>query len=95
MHVLRIDHRVRDFDAWKQAFDSDPVGRQAGGVRAYRITRSPDDPNHVVVDLEFESLGEAESFAERLRTLWADAGPRLGLESPTARVLEAVETHTY
>ena len=94
MHVLRVDHRVRDFDAWKLVFDSDPVGREAGGVRAYRVARPADDPNHVLVDLDFESAGEAEAFAERLRAIWVDAGPRLGLESPTARVLEVVETRS-
>ena len=95
MHVLRIDHVVRDFDAWKQVFDSDPAFRQAGGVRHYRILRPADEPNHVLVDLEYDSVGEAETFADKLRALWIEAGPRLGLESPTARVLESVETHTY
>jgi hypothetical protein len=90
--TLQIDHRVRDFDRWKEAFDGDPVGRRAGGVRAYRVSRFADDPNRVLVDLEFESVAEAEAFAERLRRLWVEAGPRLGLESPTARVLETVET---
>ena len=26
MAILQIQHAVRDFDRWKQAFDSDPVG---------------------------------------------------------------------
>jgi hypothetical protein len=95
MPTLQIDHRVRDYDTWKQAFDSDPVGREAGGVRAHRISRLADDPQYVVVELDFESHGEAEAFAEKLRALWAEAGPRLGLESPTARVLEHVERVDY
>lgn len=95
MPTLQIDHRVGSFDVWKQTFDSDPVGREAGGVRSYRVARLADDPNHVVVDLEFETVTGAEAFADRLRALWAEAGPRLGLESPTARVLETVETHAY
>jgi hypothetical protein len=33
MHVLRIEHPVPDYDAWKEAFDNDPVGREQGGVR--------------------------------------------------------------
>ena len=57
MHILQIEHRVNDFDTWKQAFDSDPVGRQQGGVRRYRVLRPTDDPNHVIVDLEFPRLG--------------------------------------
>ena len=47
--ILQIEHGVRDFDAWKQAFDSDPVGREQGGVRRYRVLRRTDDPNYVIV----------------------------------------------
>jgi hypothetical protein len=27
MYILRIEHPVSDYDAWKAAFDSDPIGR--------------------------------------------------------------------
>ncbi len=64
-------------------------------MRAYRVGRSPDDPNHVLVDLEFDSAAAAGAFGDRLRAIWAEAGPRLGLESPSARVIEVVETHAY
>jgi len=33
MHILRIEHPVPNFDAWKKAFDSDPLGREQSGVR--------------------------------------------------------------
>jgi hypothetical protein len=92
MPLLQIEHRVGDYTRWKDAFDSDPVGREAGGVRAYRIARAVDDPDLVLIELEFDEPGSAEAFAERLRRLWVDAGPRLGLESPTARVVDVVET---
>lgn len=95
MVTLQIQHRVRDFETWKGVFDSDPVGRAAGGVRSHRISRHADDPNSVVIDLELDLVESAESFAERLRALWAEAGPRLGLENPTAQVLETVGTRTY
>jgi hypothetical protein len=91
MPTLQIEHGVRDYDAWKAAFDSDPVGREAGGVRGYRVLRPSDDPNHVVVDLEFDTLGEAEAFREKLRVLWAGAAAGLGLEGARARILDVVE----
>ena len=69
MPILQVQHKTRDFDAWKQSFDSDPVGRQQGGVRNYRILRGTDDSNYVVIELEFESTGEAEKFAAGLRDL--------------------------
>ena len=95
MPILRIDHAVRDFDLWKQAFDNDPVGREAGGVRHHRIARASDDRNYVIIELEFETMDEAETFSEKLRQLWSEAGPRLGLENPSARIIDVVESKDY
>ena len=33
MPTLQIEHAVRDYDSWKAAFDSDPVGREQEGDR--------------------------------------------------------------
>jgi len=95
MPILQIEHGVRDYDAWKQAFDSDPVGRAQGGVRRYRIVRPTDDPNYVIVDLEFDTASEAETFRTALRELWGRVGSDLGLEGPQARIVEAVESEGY
>ena len=46
MHILRIEHPVPDYDAWKEAFDSNPISRGWSGVRRYRILRPTDDPNY-------------------------------------------------
>ena len=51
MPVVQIEHSVPDFETWKAAFDRDPVGRQASGVRRYQIFRPVDDPHYVAVDL--------------------------------------------
>jgi hypothetical protein len=37
MFIVRIGHPVPDYDAWKQAFDSDPVGRAPSRVRRYQV----------------------------------------------------------
>lgn len=96
MPVLQIAHAVRDFDRWKEAFDSDPVGREQGGVRGYRILRAADDPNFLVIELEFDGTAEAEAFKGRLHELWSGgASERLGLDSPQARIMEAVEAKEY
>jgi hypothetical protein len=95
MPILQIEHGVRDYDAWKQSFDSDPVGREAGGVRSYRIFRTVDDPNDVVIELEFDSVSDAEAFRAKLRELWGRIGGELGLESPLARILDVMETKSY
>ena len=91
MPILQIEHKVRDFDRWKEAFDSDPVGREQGGVRRYRIARLADDPNHALIELEFDDRGAAETFRGRLQELWSRRADELGLEGPQARIIETVE----
>ena len=95
MPTLVVTHAVRDYDAWKEMFDSDPLGREASGVRGHRIMRANDDPNDVTIELDFGTTQEAESLRERLQEMWTTAGPRLGLESPRARVVEVVERQDY
>ena len=63
---MRIEHPVADYDRWKAAFDSDPIGRERSGVRRYRVMRAKDDPSHVMVDLEFDSVSEAEAVRAAL-----------------------------
>ena len=95
MPILQIEHSVREFDAWKEVFDRDPVGRERGGVRRYRILRPLDDPNYVVVDLEFDTRGEAEAFRDALRGLWSRVEAEGLVESPQARIVEEMESKEY
>ena len=97
MFIVRIEHPVPDFDAWKkEGFDSDPIGRVQGGVRRHRILLAIDDPNLVMIDLEFDSSSEAEAFHAALRDLWGRVRDRFGwTESPRARIVELVESKEY
>ena len=92
MHILRIQHDVADYDAWKQVFDSDPLGRAAGGAAGHRVSRTASDPNRVLIDLEFAALGDAEAFETRLRELWERVDI---MRNPTAQIVEVVETARY
>jgi hypothetical protein len=56
---------VRDYDAWKQMFDSDPAGRKEA-AKGHIISRGVDNPSDVFVRVEFASVDEAKSFRERL-----------------------------
>jgi hypothetical protein len=93
MFTLRIEHQVRDFSSWKAAFDRDPVGRERSGVLRHRIYRPVDDPNFVMIELDFETVGEAEALLAKLRRdVWqsATAAPAL-IGTPQARIVEVVE----
>jgi hypothetical protein len=95
MATLQIEHGVRSFEAWKQAFDGDPVGRKAGGVRRHEIFRPSDGPSRAIVHLEFDSVGEAEASPSNFEGCGSARAEELGLDGPSARVLEIVEDRTY
>ncbi len=96
MHVVQIEHAVRDFDTWKAAFDSDPAHREASGVRRYQVLRPTDDPRYVAVDLEFESLAAAEAFKVALEGVWRSPQALAALGgAPKARIVDIVERRDY
>lgn len=95
MPILLVEHAVRDYEGWKRSFDGDPVGRQQGGVRRYRVLRATDEPKRVLIELEFDAMDEADAFRTRLQELWGRVGSDLGLEGPRARILEEVEDKEY
>lgn len=69
--TLHIENTVRDFASWKQAFDAYARFRVDGGVRAHRVSRRADQPDHVAIDLDFDTADDAAAFHERLRAVWA------------------------
>ena len=82
---------VGDFDEWKKMFDSDPAGRAQTG-KGHRLLRNVEDPNEVLVAVEFPSVDDAREFQERLRT--SGALDRIEVKAgPT--IAEEVETVTY
>jgi hypothetical protein len=90
MYILRIEHPVPDFDGWKKAFDSDPVGREKSGVRRYQILRPIDNPNFVMIDLEFDTVRQAEALLAAMRVVWGRVEGTI-MMNPQARIVEIVE----
>jgi hypothetical protein len=61
--ITRI--QVGDYDTWKPMFDQDrPNAREKATTQ--RIFRTVDDPNHVFVFLEFDSVNDANEARGRL-----------------------------
>ena len=61
--ITRI--QVGDYDAWRPMFDQDrPQAREK--ARVQRIFRKVDDPGHVFILLEFDSVEDAQEARERL-----------------------------
>jgi len=92
MYVLHIEHSVPDYDAWRRmGFDSDPLGRQQMGVKRYRVGRRADDPNHVMIDLEFATRDAADKMAAALRQMWVGAQARGLINAPQLNSFELVD----
>jgi hypothetical protein len=61
--ITRI--QVGDYDTWRPMFDQDqPRAREKAKVQ--RVFRGVEDPSHVFIVLEFESVGDAQEAKGRL-----------------------------
>ncbi|MEZ4671953.1 MAG: hypothetical protein R3E39_28955 [Anaerolineae bacterium] len=94
MILLHIEHPVPNFDAWKVAFDGDPVGRQKSGVRRYHILRPVDNANYAIIDLEFDTLQQAEALLAAMQQVWTRVGGSIMMD-PQWRISEVVEAKVY
>lgn len=93
MATLHIEHPITDFETWKAAFDGFAEQRKNAGVRGHRILRPVGDVRYVVVDLDFQTLDEAERFLHFLQTkVWnsAENAPAL-VGTPQTKILEAAD----
>lgn len=72
MTTLHIEHPITDFVTWQKAFDQFAPIRTKAGVRSQRIQQPVDDDHYVVIDLDFDTVGEAKSFLAFLETnVWS------------------------
>jgi hypothetical protein len=94
MVILEIEHPVPDFERWKKTFDSDPLNRKDSGVRRYQIFRQTDNPDNVIVDLEFDDVIQAEAMLAALRTLWNTVAGDVVM-APRARIFQLIENGEY
>lgn len=91
MATLHIEHPVTDFSAWSTAFARFADARRQAGVREQRSYRPVDDPEYVLVDLDFDTVAEAERFLGFLRAnIWSSAENSPALSGrPDTRILAA------
>jgi hypothetical protein len=94
MPILRIEHKISNFDGWKKAFDSDPIDRKKTGVKHHRICRPADDLNFVIIDLEFNNLKDTQAALTALRNLWSKVEGTV-MFNPQTRILDIVESKDY
>jgi quinol monooxygenase YgiN len=64
MASMLIQHRVKDFAAWKKVFDSFAGLRASSGELSSQVFRNASDPSQVTVLNKWSSLAEAQKFAQ-------------------------------
>lgn len=94
MTTLRIEHAIHDYEIWQKAFDSFAEARANAGVRSFTIRQPVDDPKYLMLDLEFDTSGQAEAFAEFLhQQVWSTPASSPALAgAPQTRILNLVRS---
>ena len=88
---LQIEHKVPNFEGWKKAFESDPINRKKSGVLQYQIFQPTDDPNYVIIDLEFNNVNDAQNTLIALQKLWTKVEGQV-MMNPKTRILDRLES---
>jgi len=86
MSIVLVNHKVKDFNAWKPYFDADQERRSAAGLKDVYVTRKADDPNDVFMVFETEDADNAMKMMEdpNLKDVMDQAGV---INRPTITVL--------
>jgi heme-degrading monooxygenase HmoA len=90
-YVLAVN-KVEDFDKWKSAFGGTEGAamRKAAGEKAHQIFRSVDDPNRIVVLIEWENLDNVRKYYQSDK--FREAQPKAGVTGmPELYFLNEVE----
>ena len=76
MTTLFVRHRVKEFGAWKQAYDAFNAERKTMGVTDHGVYQADGNPNDVTIYHQFESMDKAKAFvgSPRLQEVMKSAG---------------------
>ena len=61
--IIIVQHKVRDYDTWKPAFDEHEDVRRRHGATGHELYRGADDPNELTIVSHFPTREQAEAFA--------------------------------
>jgi hypothetical protein len=92
MPTLHIEHPISDIETWSAAFSRLAGARREAGVRTERVQRPIDQPDYVVIDLDFDTSDAAERFLRFLQTqVWKSRENSPALTgAPETMILEPV-----
>ena len=76
MGTLMIHHRVRNYEAWRPAYDAHEPMRNSADLTSGRVFRATDDPNDLVILFDMADRQKAQDFvaSDDLKTAMQGAG---------------------
>ena len=76
MTYMLVRHKVEDYAKWKSVYDEHAPTRKAMGGKGSLLLANADNPNELLVLLEWDDLNKAREFAgsQDLREAMARAG---------------------
>ena len=89
MGMMIIRHKVKDYSAWRPAFDAHVEAQRAAGLSHPRVLRSADDASELVIIFDDMDTNRAKEFAasEDLKAKMMEAGV---IDKPTIYFLESI-----
>ena len=94
MTVLAVRHTVADYATWKTGYDNHGASRKEHGAIRDQVLQSVEDPNNLLVLIEFESTADAKAFANdpSLKEAMSTAGV---IGAPDISLRERTDEATY
>jgi quinol monooxygenase YgiN len=76
MAFILVSYKIENYKRWKNTFNDAFEMRKKCGERSYRVFKSSDNPNEMVVLQEWDSLASARRFSKskKLRHCMEKAG---------------------
>ena len=76
MATLFVRHNVKDYTAWREAYDAFDGERRAMGVTSYGVYQLDDNPNDVTFYHEFATMDSAAGLRRQSAVARSHAGRR-------------------
>lgn len=94
MTVLAVRHTVADYATWKAGYDKHGATRKEHGAIRDQVLQSEEDPNNLLVLVEFGSMEDAKAFAndQSLKETMSMAGV---IGAPDISFRERTDEATY
>ncbi len=63
MATLFVHHKVKDYSAWRKAFDDLTAIRTGYGCTGNKVFQSPSDPNEITILTDWKNIDQAKTYS--------------------------------